>query len=193
MSKIVDNCCLWTYKPINLFVFFAIFYLPLSGSYWPEPDFQIPNLVSYRPEHGILKSFRFLINQNRNSSKVLEFGFFIWFRSSSSGGSVCANIIDTKGCQKYKGISTYCDRRFTKMNSVSGFPKHVQNIIVSIYFWMIWKWAWTGFGPVWTCFDPHWTSFGPGSRLLWTIFGPDWTRFGPGLRFVLINLAKNVA
>ena len=139
------------------------------------------------------RSFRFLINRNWNSGKVPEFGFLIRFRSSSSGGSVCANIIDTKGCQKYKGISTYCDRRFTKMNSVSGFPKHVQNIIVSIYFWMIWKWAWTGFGPVWTCFDPHWTSFGPGSRLLWTVFGPDWTRFGPGLRFVFINLTKNVA
>ena len=178
--KIVDNCCLWTSKPINLFVFIAIFYLPLSGSYWPEPDFQIPNPVSYRPEYGILKSFRFLINRNQNSEKVPEFGFLIQFRSFSSDGSVCANIIDTKGCQK----STYFDRRC---------GKYVQNIIVSIYYCMIWKWAWTGIGPVWTWFDPHWTSFGPGSRFLWTVFGPDWTRFGPGSRFVFINATKNVA
>ena len=52
-------------------------------------------------EHGILKSFGFFINRNRNSDKVPELGFLILFWSSSSGGSVCANIIDTKGCQKY--------------------------------------------------------------------------------------------
>ena len=125
ISNIVDNCCLLTPKPIHLFVFFchissASIWFLLTGTKFSNPQSCFLLTGTWNFENSV----RFHINRNRNSGKVPEFGFLILFRSSPSGGSVCANIIDTKGCQK----STYFDRRC---------GKYVQNIIVSIYYCMI--------------------------------------------------------
>ena len=82
MSNIVDNCCICTHKPIDLFVFLPYFICLNSVLINRNRILKSPIQFLINWNWNFEKSVRFIIKRNRNSGKVLEFWFLLRFRSS---------------------------------------------------------------------------------------------------------------